>query len=85
MSGFGVNLVKIAAWLMFLAAWTNMLALLVIHWHAMTTDLRGDVSVLLVLLGATWARLSSDKGRELDLLCLSLATAFIMAIVHKLV
>ena len=51
----------------------------------MTTDLHGDVSVLLVLLGAIWGRLSSDKGRELDLMCLSLATATVMAIVHKLV
>jgi hypothetical protein len=85
MTGRGASLLRIGAWLMFVAAWLNMLILLVRHWHAMTTDLHGDVSVLLVLLGATWGRLSSDKGRELDLMCLSLATATIMAIVHKLV
>jgi len=79
------TLLKIGAWIMFMAAWLNMLILLVRHWHAMTTDLHGDVSLMLVLLGATWGRVSLDKGRELDLLCLSLATATIMAIVHKLV
>ncbi len=80
-----LSLLKIGAWLMFVAAWLNMLVLLARHWHATSTDLRGDVSLLLVLLGATWGRMSSDKGRELDLLCLSLATGTIMTIVHKLV
>lgn len=82
------RLLKIAAWFMFTAAWLNMLILIVKHWNATTTDLRGSVPLLLVLLGATWGRVSSDKGRELDLLCLSLTTATIMTImtiVHKLV
>jgi hypothetical protein len=76
---------KIGSWLMFLGTWLYMLIRMIVGWHTMSTDLRYDVAALLILLAALWGRSAPDKGRELDLLCLSLATAIISGLVRMLV
>ena len=85
MSKLGKNFLNIGSWLMFMGTWLFMLALLVFTWKAVSVDMHYDVAALLVLLGALWGRSVPEKGRELDRLILSLATAIISGFVHKLV
>jgi hypothetical protein len=77
MSALSSRLISIGSWLIFLAAWLTLLVQLFISWKVMSVDLHYDVVTLLVLLGALWGRLAPDKGREPELLSLSLTTAIV--------
>lgn len=83
MSVFSLKVIRFGSWLIFLVAWLILLFQMITKWGVMSVDLRYDGVTLLVLLGALWARMAKEKGRELELFCICMTTVTVLGLMHR--
>lgn len=83
MSVLGLALIRFGSWLVFLAAWLILLFQMITKWGVMSVDHHYDGLALLVLLGALWARMAKEKGRELELFCICMMMVTGLSLMHR--
>ncbi len=82
MSVLSLNVIRFGSWLVFLAAWIILLFQVVTKWGVMSVGHHYDGLALLVLLGALWARMAKEKGRELELFCICMTMVTGLGLMH---
>ncbi len=84
MSVRSLNLtMRFGSWLIFLAAWLILLFQMITKWGVMSVDHHYDGVALLVLLGALWARMAKEEGREFELFCICMTMVTGLGLMHR--